>query len=88
MDHTNDPDPKPWNRKPNKVHAVKPIPGGGRMAYSKPIHMETDAMKVVLGHGPSLLRWKGLLMEGIPVPLDVAAALRYAHDYPIYDLKD
>ena len=82
-------DPTPWNHKKKPLGgACKPIPGGGRMGYTRPIHMETDANKVILGHTPSLQRWMSLLEEGIPVPLEVAAALRWVHDYPIYDLKD
>ena len=80
-------DPTPWNNKRKPLGgACKPIPNGGRVGYTKPIALDSDANKIIRGHTPSLRRWCSLLAEGVPVPLEVAAALRHAGAYDIYSL--
>ena len=80
-------DPTPWNNKRKPLGgACKPLTNGGRMGYTRPIQLDTDANKIIRGHTPSLRRWCSLLAEGVPVPLEVAAALRYVDAYDVYSL--
>ena len=69
---------EPWKAKPVRtVGAVQPPANGGRVAYSKPLNLSDNVTQILGGYTPAIRRWTGLLNDGIPVPFDVAVALRY-----------
>lgn len=88
ISNTDTPTQEPWKQNPKQLGACKPIPNGGVLKVARPINLETDAMQVYLGSHKAINMWSSLLAQGVPIPLEVAAALRFCHDFPIYDLRD